>query len=169
MRLKLLFVAALATGYVLGTKAGRHRYEEIKAKAAQAWEDPRVHKVVSEAQDFVKDAAPVVQAKVSEATAAAADTAKVAGQKMAEGAASLRERIMEAVDTVLEKIGQGEEADSAHGQTADGEASDHATPPVGSAERPATGPASTPRPATERPTTGSPATERPGEAGPSPL
>ena len=129
MRLKLLFVAALATGYLLGTKAGRHRYEEIKAKAAQAWDDPRVHKVVSDAQEFVKDAAPVVQAKVSEATAAAAGTAQVAGQKMADGAVLLRERIMEAVDTVLEKVGQGEEADAARGQTAGGEASDHATPP----------------------------------------
>jgi hypothetical protein len=164
MRLKLLFVAGLATGYVLGTKAGRLKYEEIKAKAAQAWEDPRVHKVVSDAQDFVKDAAPVVQAKVSEATAAAADTAKMAGQKVADGAVSLRDRIMEAVDTVLEKVGQGGDVDSARGQTAGDEASDHATPPIGSAERPATGPATTGPAATERPST-----ERPGEPGPSPL
>ena len=109
MRLKMLFLAGLATGYVLGAKAGRPRYEELKAKATRAWEDPRVHKVVSDAQEFVKDAAPVVQARVTDATAAAADTAKVAGQKVAEGAASLRERIIEAVDTVLEKVGQGDE------------------------------------------------------------
>lgn len=157
MGLKLLFVTGLATGYLLGTKAGRRKYEQIKAKAAQAWEDPRVHKVVSDAQDFVKDAAPVVQAKVSEATAAAADTAKVAGQKMADSAAALRERIMEAVDSVLEKVTQGDEA------------SDHATPPVGSAERPATGPASTPRPSAERPSAEHRPTEHPGESSPSPL
>jgi hypothetical protein len=150
MRFKLLFVAGLATGYVLGAKAGRHKYDQIKAKATQAWEDPRVHKVVSDTQDFVKEAAPVVQAKVSEATAAAADGAKAAGQKVAEGAASLRELIMEAVDTVLEKVGQGqrekdqEAADTASGQTGGGP--DHLTPPVGSVERPATGPASTERP-----------------------
>lgn len=149
MRLKLLFVAGLATGYVLGTKAGRRKYEEIKAKAAQAWEDPRVHKVVSDAQDFVKEAAPVVQAKVSEATAAAADTAKVAGQKVADGAASLRERIMEAVDTVLDKVGQGEKADSTRTQPSDDEASRHATPPIGTVENPST--------------------ERPGGPGPAPL
>jgi hypothetical protein len=159
MRFKLLFVAGLATGYVLGAKAGRLKYAEIKAKAAQAWEDPRVHKVVSEAQDFVKDAAPVVQAKVSEVTAAAADTARAAGQKVADGASSLRQRIMEAVDTVLEKVGQGEDVDSTRGRTHGGEASDLATPPIGTAERPATGPASTERPPTERP----------GEPGPSPL
>jgi len=149
MRLKLLLIAGLATGYVLGAKAGRHRYEEIKAKAASAWEDPRVHKVVSDAQGFVKDAAPVVQAKVSEATAAAADTAKVAGQKVAEGAASLRERIMEAVDAVLEKVGQGEGVsrdDSARDQAPGGAGPDRAAPPVGSSERPATGRATTEHP-----------------------
>ncbi|MEO7006805.1 MAG: YtxH domain-containing protein [Terrimesophilobacter sp.] len=109
MRLKILFVAGLATGYVLGAKAGRDKYEELKTKATQAWEDPRVHKVVSDAQGFVQDAAPVIQARVTDATAAAADTAKVAGQKVAEGAATLRERIMEAVDAVLEKVGQGDD------------------------------------------------------------
>lgn len=146
MGLKMLFVTGLATGYLLGTKAGRRKYEQIKAKAAEAWEDPRVHKVVSDAQDFVKDAAPVVRAKVSDATAAASD-----------GAASLRERIMEAVDSVLEKVTQGDEA------------SEHATPPVGSAERPATGPASAPRPSTERPSAEHRPTEHPGESSPSPL
>ncbi|GAB3030754.1 hypothetical protein GCM10027052_03830 [Parafrigoribacterium mesophilum] len=167
MRFKMLFVAGLATGYVLGAKAGRHTYEGIKAKATQAWEDPRVHKVVSDAQDFVKDAAPVVQTKVSEATSAAADTAKVAGQKMAEGAASLRERIMEAVDTVLQKVGQGEgvSRDDSAGDRAPGDAApDHAAPPIGSSERPLGDRPSTQIPPTERPPTASP-----GAPGSSPL
>jgi hypothetical protein len=123
MRLKLLFSLGIATGYVLGAKAGRLRYETIKAKATQTWEDPRVQRIVSDAGEFVKDAAPVVEARVSEATAAAVSgvkvatrkvsevadatsgNARVAAEKVAETAASLRERILEAVDTLVEKSG----------------------------------------------------------------
>ena len=55
MRGKILLVTGLAVGYVLGTRAGRERYEEIKAAANKLWNDPRVQKPVHQAQDFVKD------------------------------------------------------------------------------------------------------------------
>jgi hypothetical protein len=123
MRLKLLFGLGIATGYVLGARAGRPAYETIKAKASKTWEDPRVQKVVSDAEDFVKEATPVVEARLSEATTAAAsgvrvatrkvseaaevtaDNAKVAAEKVADAAVSLKERLQDAVDTVAQKVG----------------------------------------------------------------
>ncbi|MCU1469202.1 MAG: YtxH protein [Glaciihabitans sp.] len=60
MRGKILLVVGLGVGYVLGARAGRERYEEIKAKAQQFWNDPRVQKQVNQAEDFVKDKAPDV-------------------------------------------------------------------------------------------------------------
>lgn len=64
MRLKLLFIVGLGAGYILGARAGRPRYERIRAKATEAWEDPRVQKVVADTQDFVKDNAPIVREKI---------------------------------------------------------------------------------------------------------
>lgn len=60
MKGKILLVVGLGVGYVLGARAGRERYEEIKARAQQFWSDPRVQKQVGQAEDFVKDKAPDV-------------------------------------------------------------------------------------------------------------
>ena len=42
MRYKATFVAGLATGYVLGTKAGRARYEQIRRLSLAMWNRPVV-------------------------------------------------------------------------------------------------------------------------------
>jgi hypothetical protein len=60
MKGKILLLTGLAVGYVLGTRAGRERYEEIKNAANKLWNDPRVQKPVHQAQDFAKDKAPEV-------------------------------------------------------------------------------------------------------------
>lgn len=60
MKGKILLVLGLGVGYVLGSRAGRERYDQIVAKAQQFWEDPRVKTQVNNAQDFVKDKAPDV-------------------------------------------------------------------------------------------------------------
>ncbi len=60
MKGKILFVAGLGVGYVLGTRAGRERYESLKKAAGKFWNDPRVQKQVDTAEAFVKDKAPDV-------------------------------------------------------------------------------------------------------------
>ena len=60
MKGKILLLTGLAVGYVLGTRAGRERYEEIKTAANKLWADPRVQKPVKQAEEFVKDKAPEV-------------------------------------------------------------------------------------------------------------
>jgi hypothetical protein len=42
MRYKATFVVGLATGYVLGAKAGRARYEQISRLATSFWNKPIV-------------------------------------------------------------------------------------------------------------------------------
>ncbi|MER6955007.1 MULTISPECIES: YtxH domain-containing protein [unclassified Streptomyces] len=42
MRYKLTFVVGLAVGYVLGTRAGRERYEQLKKSARQVAQNPAV-------------------------------------------------------------------------------------------------------------------------------
>ena len=60
MKGKILLLVGLGVGYLLGTRAGRERYEQIKDAASKLWNDPRVQKRVDQAEDFVKDKAPDV-------------------------------------------------------------------------------------------------------------
>jgi hypothetical protein len=60
MKGKILFVVGLGVGYVLGTRAGREKYDQMKSTALKLWNDPRVQKRVDDAGDFVKDKAPEV-------------------------------------------------------------------------------------------------------------
>ncbi len=60
MRGKILLLVGFGVGYVLGTRAGRERYEQIKSTAQKLWQDPRVQKQVKHAEDFAKDKAPEV-------------------------------------------------------------------------------------------------------------
>ncbi len=60
MRGKVLLVVGLAVGYVLGTRAGREKYDQMVAQARRLWNDPRVQKQVKNAEQFAKDKAPDV-------------------------------------------------------------------------------------------------------------
>ena len=66
MRGKILFATGLAVGYVLGTRAGRERYEELKRAANGFWNDPRVQHRFDQVEDFVKEKAPEVAEFVSD-------------------------------------------------------------------------------------------------------
>ena len=66
MKSKILFVAGLGLGYLLGTRAGREKYDQLKATAQKVWNDPRVQKQVDAVEDFVKDKAPEVAEFVSD-------------------------------------------------------------------------------------------------------
>ena len=50
MRGKLMFISGLAAGFVLGTRAGREKYEEIRANAKKVWEHPTVQEAAGVAQ-----------------------------------------------------------------------------------------------------------------------
>lgn len=69
MRGKLLFIAGAAVGYVLGARAGRKRYEQIKSAAAKVWESDGIQKQVTAVEDFVA-------AKAGEVPGAVIDSAK---------------------------------------------------------------------------------------------
>ncbi|ATL27538.1 MULTISPECIES: YtxH domain-containing protein [Streptomyces] len=49
MRYRLTFVAGLALGYVLGTRAGRERYEQLKKSARGISQNPAVRNTVESA------------------------------------------------------------------------------------------------------------------------
>lgn len=86
MKGKILFATGLAVGYVLGTKAGRERYEQIAAQASKLWNDPKVKEQVSHVEDFVKDKGPEVVDFVTDNAKTVAS--KVTGRKKSSGSSS---------------------------------------------------------------------------------
>ena len=66
----LLFIGI---GYVLGAKAGRERYEQIKGFATRVQSNPTVQQTASKAADVAKEKAPVVKDKVASAASTVAD------------------------------------------------------------------------------------------------
>lgn len=60
MRGKIVLIAGIGIGYVLGARAGRERYEEIKRVAYRFWNSPRVTQQVRNVEQFAKDKAPEV-------------------------------------------------------------------------------------------------------------
>jgi hypothetical protein len=68
MRGKLIFVAGAALGYVLGSRAGHHRYEQIAAGASKVWNSRPVQKQVVKAEDAVAAALPGIVTGLFHAT-----------------------------------------------------------------------------------------------------
>ena len=78
---KLTMLATFAVGYVLGTRAGRERYEQIIGTVDKVRQDPRVQEKTQQAVDVARQQAPVVADKVAGAasTAASAAASKLPG------------------------------------------------------------------------------------------
>ncbi|OEJ27000.1 hypothetical protein AR457_23595 [Streptomyces agglomeratus] len=70
MRYRLTFIAGLALGYVLGTRAGRERYEQLKKSARQVAQNPAVRNAAESAahngRDFAGKAFHTVSDKVGD-------------------------------------------------------------------------------------------------------
>ncbi|MBT2874049.1 YtxH domain-containing protein [Streptomyces cellulosae] len=70
MRYRLTFVAGAVLGYVLGTKAGRERYEQMKRTALQLAQNPAVRNTAETAaqqsREFADKAYNVVSDKVGD-------------------------------------------------------------------------------------------------------
>lgn len=87
---KLITLTAFGAGYVLGSRAGRERYEQLRSTYEKVKNDPRVQEKAHQAADVVKDrATPVAEAvreKVTDTAGAAASAASAAKGKVSGGA-----------------------------------------------------------------------------------
>ena len=62
---KLTAVVAGGIGYVLGARAGRQRYEQIRSAAMRVKNNPKVQQTARQAAETAKEAAPMVKDKVT--------------------------------------------------------------------------------------------------------
>src|SRR5215218_401576 len=72
---KLTALVAGGIGYVLGARAGRQRYEQLRQAATRVTSNPKVQQTMQQTAQQAKEAAPVIKDKV--AGAATAATSKV--------------------------------------------------------------------------------------------
>ena len=54
---KISFILGAGVGYVLGTKAGRSQFEQIKQVSSNVWQNPRVQEGVHKAEGRISDVA----------------------------------------------------------------------------------------------------------------
>ena len=66
---KLSFLAGFGAGYVLGARAGRERYEQIRRLYQHAKEDPRLQTAAGMAQARADAAVDSVKARLGNETA----------------------------------------------------------------------------------------------------
>jgi hypothetical protein len=91
MKIKTFLVAGLAggIGYVLGTKAGRSRFEEIRTRTKEFVESPKVQETVSNLSETVKQSAQKLPDPVANVVSAVADKAKGSSTEPTSGAESM--------------------------------------------------------------------------------
>jgi hypothetical protein len=92
---KLALLTAAAVGYVLGTRAGRGRYEQIKQQAAKVWHTDPVQSTAHKAQDTAKQAASDVGHRVAET---AKDVSGVVSEKAKDVSGTVGETVKTAAD-----------------------------------------------------------------------
>ena len=117
-------VIGLAAGYVLGSRAGRERYEQIKDQAIKLWELEPVQDQVDKVKDFTKSAAMALPStlwnsavKVTKAAnsskggpvdklSAAVKAGKGSGAQVAKAAETSAEAVKDAAEDVIDGVSQ---------------------------------------------------------------
>jgi hypothetical protein len=73
---KLMILTAFAAGYVLGAKAGRERYEQIRRMTLRIKNNPTFQETAHSAADKAREQAPIMGHKLADAAGTVADKAK---------------------------------------------------------------------------------------------
>jgi hypothetical protein len=97
MRYRVMFFAGLAAGFVIGARAGRERYEQLKKLARKAADSPAVQQAAGAAQaqaaGLARSARDKVVGKFQERLPKLAETARnKVGSKLPDRAAGTRSR-----------------------------------------------------------------------------
>lgn len=78
MRGKILFVAGLAAGYIVGARAGRPAYDAVVERVKGVAGSDQVHQVADKAKQTLEEKAPKVADVAEKAASTASDAASSA-------------------------------------------------------------------------------------------
>jgi len=108
MKGKILFVVGLGIGYVLGTRAGRERYEQIRKVAENVWNTPAVQQGVGTVKDFamtrVGDLGDTVLDGVKNLIGNATKTSGATKQDVSRAARTAKQNISKAADAAKSAV-----------------------------------------------------------------
>jgi hypothetical protein len=90
---KFVALTSFAAGYVLGARAGRDRYDQIRRIAMRVKDDPRIQETAQSAADKAREQAPVVGQKLAGAAGTVADKAKQAAHIGSNGQGDAGDRL----------------------------------------------------------------------------
>ena len=99
----LVLAVGVAIGYVLGTRDGRARYDQMKAKVTELWEDPRVVKTRKDVEAYARQQAPIIRERAEAAAKAAPGVAKDVAGKVAETAKDVAGNVSDTAKDVAGK------------------------------------------------------------------
>ena len=90
MRRRITFLAGFAVGFVVGTRAGRERYEQMLKLSRKAWEHPAVQQATHTAGAKATELSKAAGQKAAERMPKLAETAKSSASKAKSSASKVR-------------------------------------------------------------------------------
>ena len=97
----------LGLGYVIGTRAGREKYDALVTRVNGVWESPRVAKARHDVESYARQQAPIIRERAEAAAKAApgaiADTAKDVAAKTSDVAKDVAAKTTEVAKDVAGK------------------------------------------------------------------
>jgi hypothetical protein len=120
MKGKIGLVVGLGVGYVIGTRAGRERYEQIKTQWLKVWNLDQVQDQVGKVKGYVGDKAAAVPGAiwtgVQKVVTSVSGGDKTAGQRLDSAVAAGRkaaEDIVDATEDAVDEVKDAAKNDSA--------------------------------------------------------
>ncbi|WP_341955633.1 hypothetical protein [Microbacterium sp. LWH13-1.2] len=114
MKGKIGLVVGLGVGYVLGTRAGRERYEQIKTQWLKVWNLDPVQEQVDRVKGYVGDKAAAVPGAiwtgVQKVVKSAGGGDKTAGQRIDSAVAAGKKAAEDIVDATEDAVDEAKDA-----------------------------------------------------------
>ncbi|MFB4350566.1 hypothetical protein [Microbacterium sp. CR_7] len=107
MKGKIGLVVGLGVGYVIGTRAGRDRYDQIKTQWLKVWNQEPVQEQVEKVKDFVGDKAAAIPGAVWNGVQKVVKSASgngTAGQRLDSAVAAGRKAAEDVVDATEDAV-----------------------------------------------------------------
>jgi hypothetical protein len=104
MKRKLFVVGVgVSIGYLLGSHAGRERYDWMKAQAIRLWENPRVTKTRLDVEAYARQQAPIIRERAEAAAKAAPGIAHDVTVKVSDAAKDVADKTASTARDVADK------------------------------------------------------------------
>lgn len=106
----LPLLLGVSAGYLLGTRAGREKYDALKRRVDIVWENPRVAAARHDVESYTREQAPIIRERAEAAAKAApgvvADAAKDVASKTSEVAKDVANKTTEVARDAASKTAE---------------------------------------------------------------